>query len=187
MLGVYAALVARELYYGRTPMLWGVLWRVETDWLPFLTLITVLVFSQAGLYEERGRRPGFGRILSSLLLVALITLAFAIGTGHHFSTYGLAPTAVLLCAVVIAALRASYDFVTRRGARGCSAFAATRCSPARARTWPTCTARSARPAAGSTTSSSARSPLRPKGSTCRCSATCSDLPAMLETASAWTS
>ena len=112
MIGVYAALVARELYYGRTPILWGVLWRVETDWLPFLTLITVLVFSQAGLYEERGRRPGFGRILSSLLLVALITLAFAIGTGHNFSTYGLAPTAVLLCAVVIAALRSSYDFVT---------------------------------------------------------------------------
>jgi len=103
VIGVYAALVARELYYGRSPVLWGVLWRVETDWLPFLTLITVLVFSQAGLYEERGRRPGFGRILSSLLLVALITLAFAVGTGHNFSTYGLAPTAVLLCAIVIAA------------------------------------------------------------------------------------
>ena len=112
VIGVYAALVARELYYGRTPLLWGVLWRVETDWLPFLTLITVLVFSQAGLYEERGRRPGFGRILSSLLLVALITLAFAIGTGHNFSTYGLAPTAVLLCAITIAALRSSYDFVS---------------------------------------------------------------------------
>jgi len=112
VIGLYAALVARELYYGRTPILWGVLWRVETDWLPFLTLITVLVFSQAGLYEERGRRPGFGRILSSLIIVALITLAFAIGTGHNFSTYGLAPTAVLLGAIVIASLRASYDFVS---------------------------------------------------------------------------
>jgi len=112
VLGLYAALVARELYYGRTPVLWGVLWRIETDWLPFLTLVTVLVFSQARLYEERERRPGFARVLSSLLLVALITLAFAIGTGHRFSTYGLAPTAVLLCAVTIAGLRASYEFVT---------------------------------------------------------------------------
>jgi exopolysaccharide biosynthesis polyprenyl glycosylphosphotransferase len=112
VLGLYAALVVRELYYGRTPVLWGVLWRIETDWLPFLTLVTVLVFSQARLYEERERRPGFGRVLSSLLLVALITLAFAIGTGHRFSTYGLAPTAVLLCAVTIAALRSSYDLVT---------------------------------------------------------------------------
>jgi exopolysaccharide biosynthesis polyprenyl glycosylphosphotransferase len=112
VLGIYAALVARELYYGRSPVLWGVLWRVETDWLPFLTLVTVLVFSQARLYEERERRPGFGRVLSSLILVALITLAFAIGTGHRFSTYGLAPTAVVLCAVTIAVLRSSYEFVT---------------------------------------------------------------------------
>jgi len=112
VLGLYAALVARELYYGREPILWGVLWRVETDWLPFLTLVTVLVFSQARLYDERERRPGFGRVLSSLLLVALITLAFAIGTGHRFETYGLAPTAVVLCAITIAILRGSYDFVT---------------------------------------------------------------------------
>jgi exopolysaccharide biosynthesis polyprenyl glycosylphosphotransferase len=42
----------------------------------------------------------------------VITLAFALGTGHEFSTYGLAPTAVVACAVVIGALRASYDFVT---------------------------------------------------------------------------
>ena len=112
VLGLYAALVARELYYGREPVLWGVLWRVETDWLPFLTLVTVLVFSQAHLYDERERRPGFGRVLSSLILVALITLAFAIGTGHEFSTYGLAPTAVVFCAVTIAGFRASYELVT---------------------------------------------------------------------------
>jgi exopolysaccharide biosynthesis polyprenyl glycosylphosphotransferase len=112
VLGIYAALVARELYYGREPVLWGVLWRIETDWLPFLILVTVLVFSQAGLYQERERRPGFGRVLSSLIVIALITLAFAVGTGHAFTTYGLAPTAVALCALTIAALRASYELVT---------------------------------------------------------------------------
>ena len=113
VLGLYAALVVRELYYGRTPPLWGFLWRVETDWLPFLTLITVLVFAQAGLYAEREHRPGFGRIVSSLFLVALITLAFALGTGHHFGTYGLTPTAIVFCALAIGALRASYDAVTQ--------------------------------------------------------------------------
>jgi len=112
VLGLYAALVVRELYYG-SPVLWGFLWRVETDWLPFLTLITVLVFSQADLYAGRERRPGFGRILSSLVVVALVTLAFGLGTGHKFSTYGLAPTAVLFCAIAISALRGSYDLVTQ--------------------------------------------------------------------------
>ena len=113
VLGLYAALVVRELYYGRTHVLWGFLWRVETDWLPFLALITALVFSRAELYAERERRPGFGRILSSLVLVAVITLAFALGTGHHFATFGLAPTAVVFCAVAISALRASYEAITQ--------------------------------------------------------------------------
>jgi exopolysaccharide biosynthesis polyprenyl glycosylphosphotransferase len=112
VLGLYAALVLRELYYGRTP-LWGFLWRVETDWLPFLTVITALVFAQAGLYHERDHRPGFGRILSSLFLVALITLAFALGTGHRFGTYGLAPTAIVFCSLAIALLRGSYDAITQ--------------------------------------------------------------------------
>ena len=111
-LGLYAALVLRELYYGRTPPLWGVLWRAETDWLPFLTVITVLVFWRAGLYAEREWRSGFGRIVSSLILVAVITVAFALGTGHHFSTYALAPTAVVTTAFIVALLRASYESVT---------------------------------------------------------------------------
>jgi exopolysaccharide biosynthesis polyprenyl glycosylphosphotransferase len=113
VLGVYAALVVRELYYGRSHLLWGFLWRVETDWLPFLALIAALVFSRADLYAERERRPGFGRILSSLVLVALITLAFGLGTGHHFATFGLIPTTVVFCAIAIAALRASYDAITQ--------------------------------------------------------------------------
>jgi exopolysaccharide biosynthesis polyprenyl glycosylphosphotransferase len=111
-LGLYGALVLREIYYGRTPPLWGVLWRAETDWMPFLTTITVLVFWRAGLYAEREWRSGFGRIVSSLILVAVITVAFALGTGHHFSTYALAPTAVVLTACMIALLRASYEGIT---------------------------------------------------------------------------
>ena len=87
-------------------------WKVETDWLPFLTVITVLVFWRAGLYAERERRAGFGRILASLALVAVVTLIFTIGTGHNFQTYGLAPTAVLTSAVFIGLLRGSYDVIT---------------------------------------------------------------------------
>ena len=109
--GLYGSLVLRELYYGRHPN-WGFLWRNETDWAPFLILITLLVFAHGDLYAERERRPGVGRIVSSLLLVALITLAFGLGTGHRFATYGLAPTALVLGAALISSLRAAYDAVT---------------------------------------------------------------------------
>ena len=112
VLGVYAALTLRALAYGNEVSQWGLRWKVETDWLPFLTVITVLVFWRAGLYAERERRAGFGRILASLALVGVITLIFTIGTGHRFRTYGLAPTAVLTSAIFIGLLRGSYDVIT---------------------------------------------------------------------------
>jgi hypothetical protein len=109
--GLYVSLVLREVYYGRS-LRWGSLWQAETDWLPFLILVTLLVFAQGDLYAERERRPGIGRIVSSLLLVVLIALAFGLGTGHRFSTYGLAPPAFVLTAVLISLLRGSYDAIT---------------------------------------------------------------------------
>jgi exopolysaccharide biosynthesis polyprenyl glycosylphosphotransferase len=112
VLGLYAALTLRAFAYETEVDQWGLRWKVETDWLPFLTVITVLVFWQAGLYAERERRAGFGRILASLALVGVITLTFALGTGHKFNSYGLAPTAVLLSAIFIGLLRGSYDVIT---------------------------------------------------------------------------
>jgi exopolysaccharide biosynthesis polyprenyl glycosylphosphotransferase len=109
--GLFVSFVLREIYYGRS-LHWGSLWQTETDWLPFLILITLLVFAQGNLYAERERRPGLGRVVSSLLLVVLVALAFGLGTGHNFSTYGLAPTAFVITAVLISFLRGSYDALT---------------------------------------------------------------------------
>ncbi len=112
-LGLYVALVLRWLYYEHELPLWGIPWQAEEQWLPFLTLITILVFWQAGLYAERERRAGVGRVVSSLVLVAVITVVFAWGVDHEFGTYGLAPTAVITCVAIISLLRASYERVTR--------------------------------------------------------------------------
>jgi exopolysaccharide biosynthesis polyprenyl glycosylphosphotransferase len=112
-LALYAALLLREVYYDTSPIFPGLLWDQETDWLPFLLLVTVLVFWQAGLYARREQRPGFGRIVSSLVIVSLIVLAFGLGTGHQFSTFGLIPTTLVICAILIGLFRASYDVITR--------------------------------------------------------------------------
>ena len=45
--------------------------------------------------EEAQRRPGLGRILSSFVLVALVVLAFGLGTDYEFTTTGLIPTALI--------------------------------------------------------------------------------------------
>ncbi|MFN2627207.1 MAG: sugar transferase [Gaiellaceae bacterium] len=112
-LGLYVALILRAVYYGEHPVLWGLPWKAEEQWLPFLALVTVLVFWRGGLYAPREQRAGVGRILSSLLLVTVITLAFAVGTGYQHTTFGLYPTALLLTAILMACFRASYDLVTR--------------------------------------------------------------------------
>ena len=113
-LGVYAALALREIVNGSRPILWGLIWRdAEAKWLPFLALVLALVFWQKGLYAEREHRGGIGQIVSSLAVVAVLTLAFGIGTGYHFSTFAIFPTALVFTTVLIGTLRASYDIVTR--------------------------------------------------------------------------
>src|SRR5262249_23858168 len=43
VLGVYTTLTLRAFVYRNDVSQWGLRWKVETDWLPFLILITVLV------------------------------------------------------------------------------------------------------------------------------------------------
>ena len=126
-----------------------------TDWLPFLAVITVLVFWHNGLYASREQRSGAGRVVSSLLLVLVVTLAFAIGTGYHHTTFGLYATAFVLSIAVIGGLRASYEIVTRdvwrlAGVRGARYSSATTTGSS------TFAVRSASGGAASTTTSSAR-------------------------------
>ena len=111
-LGVYVALVLRSVVYGDT-IYWSLLWDTgPAEWLPFLVPITLLVFLQAGLYAPRERRAGSGRILAALVLVALVVLAFGLGTDYDFTTTGLIPTAVATSALAIGLLRAAYDSVS---------------------------------------------------------------------------
>jgi exopolysaccharide biosynthesis polyprenyl glycosylphosphotransferase len=116
-LGIYLALVLRQLVRGED-VLWSLLWREgPAEWLKFAAPITILVFAQAGLYRVRERRPGAGRILASLIVVALIVLAFGIGTSYDFSTSGLIPTAVIASALTIGLLRAAYESVSLEAMR----------------------------------------------------------------------
>jgi exopolysaccharide biosynthesis polyprenyl glycosylphosphotransferase len=111
--GVYAALVFRDVYRGNSPPLWGVLWRQVADWLPFISVVAVLVFWQAGLYAPRERRTGFGRVVSALAAVLVITVAFGVGVGRlEFKTFGFFPTALVLTIVAVGLLRASYDVLS---------------------------------------------------------------------------
>ena len=53
-----------------------------------------------------------GRLLASLIVVALIVFAFGIGTSYDFTTSGLIPTAVVTSAITIGLVRAAYESVS---------------------------------------------------------------------------
>jgi exopolysaccharide biosynthesis polyprenyl glycosylphosphotransferase len=112
VLGLYAALTLRALLFDPKPILWGLLWNHEADWLAFLILMLVLVFWQAGLYAPRELREGAGRVVPSVVLVAALSLAFAIGTGQHFTTFGLYLVGAAFVAALISLFRASYENLT---------------------------------------------------------------------------
>jgi exopolysaccharide biosynthesis polyprenyl glycosylphosphotransferase len=111
-IGVYLALALRSEIRDPKPILWNLLWDHEDDWLPFLVLLLLLVFSRNRLYGPRELREGVGRIAQSVFLVAALSLAFAIGTGQHFTTFGLYVASAVFVAILIGLFRWSYETIT---------------------------------------------------------------------------
>ena len=109
VIGLYAALALRSEIRDPKPILWNILWSHETDWLPFLTLLLLLEFWRNRLYGPRELREGAGRIVPSVLLVAVLALVFAVGTGQHFTTFGLYVVSAALVAILISVFRWSYE------------------------------------------------------------------------------
>ena len=72
-------------------------------------LLLMLVFWRNRLYGPRELREGAGRIVPSVLLVAALALAFAVGTGQHFTTFGLYVVAAIFVAALISLFRWSYE------------------------------------------------------------------------------
>ena len=112
IIGLYLALALRAELVDPHPILWGLLWDEESSWLAFLILLLVLVFWQAKLYAPREVREGAGRVVPAVFLVSALSLAFAIGTGQHFTTFGLYLAGAVIVSAVIALFRASYEALT---------------------------------------------------------------------------
>ncbi len=101
--------------------------------------------------------PGAGRILACLIVVALIVLAFGLGTGYDFTTSGLIPTSVV--GVGHRPSACSVRRTSRCRSRSCArrGYGGGSCSSGRARASRGCGSHSRPRAVGSRTSSSASS------------------------------
>ena len=110
-LGIYLALVLRQVVTGDGDVLWSLLWREgPAEWLKFAAPITVLVFAQSGLYRQRELRPGAGWRRSPASSSSPSSCwPSGWGRASSFSTSGLIPTSVVAGAVTIGLLRAGYE------------------------------------------------------------------------------
>lgn len=112
VIGLYFALALRSIIFDPKPILWNLLWDHELDWLPFLILLLILVFWRNRLYGPRELREGAGRIVPSVLLVSVLSLVFAVGTGQHFTTFGLYIVAAVFVSALISLFRWSYEMLS---------------------------------------------------------------------------
>jgi exopolysaccharide biosynthesis polyprenyl glycosylphosphotransferase len=111
-IGLYVAIALRALVRDPKPILWNLLWDQESNWLAFLVLLLLLVFWRNHLYGPRELREGAGKVVSSVVLVTALALAFAIGTDQHFTTFGLYVVAAITVATSISLLRWSYESIS---------------------------------------------------------------------------
>ncbi len=114
--GIYLAiLVALE---GKSLVLGGVSFEANVTqayhYAVFAVLLTLLLFARAGLYGDRGSRPGLGAVVSALFSVALVAFLYAEIVGRHFSSYYIFWGTLIFAVVIIGLLRALYDRVSGR-------------------------------------------------------------------------
>jgi hypothetical protein len=80
--------------------------------IAFVYLVTVLLFARSGLYAERAQRPGIARIVSSLFLVMVVSLIFALVNGETYSSYYIFYGTFVFAVIIIGSARWAYEGVT---------------------------------------------------------------------------
>jgi exopolysaccharide biosynthesis polyprenyl glycosylphosphotransferase len=87
--------------------------KVETlDTIAFAYLVMVLLFARSGLYAERAQRPGLPRIVTGLMQVTLVALAFALINGEQYSSYYIFYGTLAFAIVFLGLTRWGYELLT---------------------------------------------------------------------------
>ncbi len=82
------------------------------EYVPFVFLVTALLFSRSGLYSRREARPGFAAIVAGLTLAALAAIAFAVVNGLDFSSYYIFYGGLFFALIWVSTLRWGYERAT---------------------------------------------------------------------------
>ena len=104
-LAIFSGLVLREALNNRVVETTQ-LWSAERQWLPFVLLVTVLIFARNGLYRPRETRPGGAQIVAGLFVAVVVIAVFSVATNNdRFTTYLIFPYTFLASALLVPSLR----------------------------------------------------------------------------------
>jgi hypothetical protein len=73
---IFSGLVVREVLNSREVFAQQ-LWAAEREWLPFVLLVSVLIFARNGLYRPRETRPGGAQIVAGLFVAVVVIAIFS--------------------------------------------------------------------------------------------------------------
>jgi exopolysaccharide biosynthesis polyprenyl glycosylphosphotransferase len=82
------------------------------DVAPLAILVTLLLFARSGLYADRAVRPGFSRVVASLVQVTFITIAYAVVEGAHFTSYYIFYGSLFFALAYVSTFRWVFDRVS---------------------------------------------------------------------------
>ena len=108
---IFSGLVLREVLNGREVFA-EQLWTAEKEWLPFVLLVSVLIFARNRLYRPRETRPGGAQIVAGLFVAVVVIAIFSVLTNNErFTTYLIFPYTFVVSALLIPFLRGVYSWV----------------------------------------------------------------------------
>jgi exopolysaccharide biosynthesis polyprenyl glycosylphosphotransferase len=109
-LAIFTALVLKEAVVGHVDVRDA--YNETRHFLPFVYLLTALLFARSGLYAARSQRPGLSRIVGSLFQVAFVALIFAVVSGEQFSSFYIFWGSLAFALLYVSSFRAGYELIT---------------------------------------------------------------------------
>jgi exopolysaccharide biosynthesis polyprenyl glycosylphosphotransferase len=104
---IWTAFELRALAHGTSDL--NLSFHQTKDVAPLAILVTLLLFARSGLYSDRAVRPGFTRVVASLVQVTFIVLAYAVVQGQQFSSYYIFYGSLFFALVYVSVLRWMFD------------------------------------------------------------------------------
>jgi exopolysaccharide biosynthesis polyprenyl glycosylphosphotransferase len=109
-LAIWVALLIKASI--QAPDTMGNMYGQAKEYAPLACLVMVLLFARSGLYRDRAQRPGFAKIISSLVEVVLVVLIYAEIEGHQFNSYYIFYGTLLFALVFVSAARWGFERIS---------------------------------------------------------------------------